>query len=201
MVLRRNYFKHLKIIMVVRKRMNHNKKNHKSNLDFKIMSFFFKIRDFFKDPNKKIEKIGLNEGDYVLEYGCGPGSFTIPIAKKVGASGKVFAADTHPLASEKIKKRANKYDMNNIETIITDCKTDLEEKSIDKVVLIDVLHDLSKYQENLKEFYRILKNDGNLWVDDHHFDEEEIILRVTTNDLFEYIGNIDSLFEFKKKSR
>lgn len=181
--------------------MNHNKKNHISNLDFKIMSFFFKIRDFFKDPNKKIEKIGLNEGDYVLEYGCGPGSFTIPIAKKIGASGKVFAADTQPLASEKIKKRANKYDMNNIETIITDCKTNLEEKSIDKVVLIDVLHDLSNYQENLKEFHRILKNDGNLWVDDHHFDEEEIILRVTRNDLFEYIGNIDKIFEFKKKSR
>jgi len=187
--------------MEVMERMNNNKKNHINNLDFKIMSFFFKIRDFFKAPNKKIEKIDIKDGEYILEYGCGPGSFTIPIAKKVGVSGKVFAADIHPLASEKIKKRANKNDMNNIETIITDCKTELDENSIDKIILIDILHDLKSSQDNLKEFYRVLKNDGNLWVDDHHFNKEEIISRATKNNLFEYVGNIDSLFEFKKKTR
>lgn len=29
----------------------------------------------------------------VLDFGCGPGFFSIPAAKRVGASGKVIAAD------------------------------------------------------------------------------------------------------------
>lgn len=183
--------------MEVIKKMNSNHK-HTSNLDFKMMAFFFKIRDFFKDPNKKIQKIDLKKGDYVLEYGCGPGSFTVPIAKSIGSEGEVFAADIHPLASEKIRRKAEENGLNNIETIITDCKTELASNSIDKVILIDVLHNLKNYEENLKEFSRVLKKDGRLWVDDHHFDEKQIEKRIAKNELFEYIGSNDTLFEFRK---
>ncbi|TXT64690.1 MAG: hypothetical protein BAJALOKI3v1_180053 [Promethearchaeota archaeon] len=180
--------------------MNNYDSEHKSNIDFKIMAFFFKIRDFFKDPMKKIEKVDLQKGDYILEYGCGPGSYTIPIAEKIGPTGKVFAADIHPLASEKVKKRADKNDLSNIDTITTDCKVDLEKSSIDKVVLIDVLHGLENYESHLKEFYRVLKKDGRLWVDDHHFDEQQIKSRILSTDLFRYVGKVDSLYEFQKVS-
>jgi len=163
-----------------------------------MMNLFFKIRDFFKDPRKKIEKIHLKRGDYVLEYGCGPGSFTVAIAERIGPKGKVYAADIHPLAPEKVIKKAEKNELENIETIITDCKTELEKNSIDKVILIDILHDLENYEENLKEFYRILKNDGKLWVDDHHFEGKQIKFRINKNGLFEYISKKDSLYEFRK---
>jgi ubiquinone/menaquinone biosynthesis C-methylase UbiE len=181
-------------------KMNIDSREHESSLDFKVMAFFFKIRDFFKDPMKKIEKIDFHKGDYILEYGCGPGSYTVPIAKKIGPPGKVFAADIHPLASEKVQKRADKNDLSNIDPITTDCKVDLETSSIDKVVLIDVLHALENYKRHLLEFYRVLKNDGSLWVDDHHFNEQQIKSCILSTELFQYIRCVDSLYEFQKIS-
>ena len=171
-----------------------------SNWGFKLMAFFFKIRDFFKNPKKKVEKVNIREGNYILEYGCGSGSFTIPLAERVGSSGRVYAADMHPLSSKKITEKARKNKLNNIETIQTKCKTNLNDKSIDKVILIDVLHDLSKYKKNLEEFHRVLKQEGTLWVDDHHLKSSEIIQKITETHLFEFVKSIDSLHEFAKKS-
>ena len=76
-----------------------------SNLDFKMMAFCFAIRDKFKDPLKKIKKANIKPGDYVLDYGCGPGSYALIAAEVVGPTGKIFAADIHPLAIKKVKKK------------------------------------------------------------------------------------------------
>lgn len=171
-----------------------------SNWGFKLMALFFKIRDFFKDPKNKVEKVNIKKGDIILEYGCGSGSFTIPIAEMVGPSGKVYAADMHPLSSEKIAEKAKKNKLNNIETIQTKCKTNLDGKSTDKVVLIDVLHDLKYYKKNLEEFHRTLKQKGTLWVDDHHLKSSEIKQKITETNLFEFVRSIDSLHEFIKAS-
>ncbi len=174
------------------------RENSKSNMDFKGMSFFFKMRDFFKDPMKKIEKTDIKKGDHVLDYGCGSGSFTIPAAKLAGSNGKVYAADVHPLSSEKVKKQAEKYQLKNIETIQTDCNTNLKEASIDVILLIDVLHNLENYTENLKEFYRILKAEGSFWVDDHHYEGSQIQEKITENNLFKFSEQVDSLYKFTK---
>jgi SAM-dependent methyltransferase len=101
-------------------------------------------------------------GQEGLKYGCGSGSYTIPLAKLVGPSRKIYAADIHPLSSEKVLKKARKQGLDNNKTIQTDCKTDLDDGIIDKVILIDILHDLDNYQENLAEFCRVLKHKGVL---------------------------------------
>jgi ubiquinone/menaquinone biosynthesis C-methylase UbiE len=170
----------------------------KSNIDFKLMSFFFKIRDIFEDPMKKIEKIGIKEGDFILDYGCGSGSFTIPAAKLAGSTGKVYAADIHPLSSEKVKKKAEKNQLKNIKTIQTECETNLSDNAIDVILLIDVLHNLENYSENLKEFHRILKAEGTFWVDDHHYEDSQIKFKITENNLFKFSEKIDSLYKFTK---
>ncbi len=172
-----------------------------SNLDFKMMVFFFKIRDFFKDPMEKIDKTDVKRGDHVLDYGCGSGSYSVPIAKLVRPSGKVYAADMHPLSSVKVNERAEKHDLGNLKTIKTDCKTELNDKSIDIILLIDVLHGLTNYEENLEEFHRVLKNSGVLWVDDHHYEGKQIKQKVTSTKLFEFVKKVDSLHKFKKSNK
>ena len=68
-----------------------------SDISFYFMSFFFKFRDFFSSPIKILEKIGIRSGWNVLDYGAGPGSYSIPAAQLVGPTGKVYAADIHTL--------------------------------------------------------------------------------------------------------
>jgi len=179
--------------------MKKNKKNKtQSNLDFKFMSFFFKIRDKFHSPMEKINKAEIKTGNYVLDYGCGPGSYTIAAAKIVGISGKVYAADIHPLAMKKVKKKALKKNLENIETIKTDYKTGLKENSIDFVICFDVMHAINDQESILREFHRVLKPNARLSFDDHHLEENELISLITSQGLFELEKKKDKQFNFKK---
>ena len=173
-------------------------KHHNSNLDFKGMAFFFKIRDIFKPPINKINHSMVKKGDFVLDYGCGPGSYTFAAAKVVGEKGRIYAADIHPLAIEKVKKRAQKNNLENIETVLTDCDTKLGDKSVDVVICFDVMHAIADKNKLVKEFHRVLKSDGYLSFDDHHYTEEEIMNIFSNSNLFELEEQKDKVFNFKK---
>ncbi|MFW9878848.1 MAG: class I SAM-dependent methyltransferase [Candidatus Thorarchaeota archaeon] len=165
---------------------------------FKFMVKHFKKRDERYPPSEKIKKTQIKEGSIVLDYGCGPGSYTIAAAEFVGARGKVYAADIHPLAIEEVIKRAKIKNIKNIETILTNCRTKLEDNSIDVVLLLDIYHDLSDPEKILQELHRVLKKDGFLSVDDHHLKESEIINNITKNRLFRFIEMQDEVFNFMK---
>ena len=170
---------------------------HQSSIDFKGMAFFFKIRDIFKPPIKKIEKSKIKRGDFVLDYGCGPGSYSFVAAKVVGKEGRIYAADIHPLAIEKIKKKAHKKNIENITTIQTDCDTKLPDNSIEVVICFDVMHDIVDKNNLLKEFHRVLKPDGYLSFDDHHYSNEEIIEIFSKHGLFQLNEQQDKIYNFK----
>lgn len=176
--------------------MDHKKSQ--SNLDFRFMSFFFKIRDFFKSPMKKVDKAEVKSGDFVLDYGCGAGSYSFAAAEKVGPSGKIFAADIHPLAIKKVNKKVVKKGLKNILTIETDCKTELDDNYIDVVMCFDVLHDIEDKECILKEFHRVLKQDSRLSFDDHHMNENEIIETITAQGLFNLVEKKEKIYNFSK---
>lgn len=75
------------------------------NLHFRLMFFTYKFRDFFVPRMKILKKARIEEGFQVLDYGCGPGSYIAPLADLVGPSGKIYALDIHPLASQTVKRR------------------------------------------------------------------------------------------------
>jgi ubiquinone/menaquinone biosynthesis C-methylase UbiE len=164
---------------------------------FKFMVRHFKNRDKKYPPYKKIEKIKIREGNFVLDYGCGPGSYTIAAAEVVGNSGKVIAADIHPLAIEEVNKRASEKNLRNIETILTDCDTKLDDNLIDVALLLDIYHNLSSPESILKELHRVLKTDGKLAVDDHHLNENEIISKIVMTNLFKFDEKVEEVFIFR----
>ncbi len=179
---------------------NKNKsKKHQSKMDFKGMAFFFKIRDVLKPPIQKIKKSKIKPGDYVLDYGCGPGSYSFAAIDVIGASGKIYCADIHPVAIESVKKKAAKKGLSNMETILTDCNTNLPNNSIDVIICFDVMHAIDDQSKLLKEFHRVLKSNGFLSFDDHHYEEEEIMNIISADGLFELTENIDNFYNFKKK--
>ena len=167
-----------------------------SELDFRIMALTFKFRDFLFPREKIIEEIGIKPGFHVLDYGCGPGSYILPLAKLVGEKGKIYALDIHPLAIEKVKKIILKRKLKNVELIKSDCKTGLPDESIDLVLLYDTYHDLREPDKVLKELHRILKPEGILAFRDHHMREKEIISQVSKNNLFKLLrkGKFNYIF-------
>ncbi len=154
-----------------------------SNSLFRILSFMIAIRDILVNLDKVVEEIGILPGNIVLDYGCGLGRFSIPIAKIVGEKGRVYALDIHPLALKRTKKKAQKKGLTNIEFIHSDCDTGLNDESVDVVLFYDMLESLLTPQKQLEELYRILKPEGILCVKDIHSDNK-MLSTITGNDLF-----------------
>jgi ubiquinone/menaquinone biosynthesis C-methylase UbiE len=65
------------------------------------------LRRLVQNP-KNILKQYVKEGFTVLDVGPGIGYFTIPLARMVGDSGKVIAADIQPQMLEGVRRRALK---------------------------------------------------------------------------------------------
>lgn len=78
------------------------------------------------------EKLILTDEYSVLDVGCGEGSVTIPIAKRVK---KVIGVDSSPKMLEYLKKRADDNNIDNIETILKP----IEEITYDEIGDVDVV--------------------------------------------------------------
>jgi ubiquinone/menaquinone biosynthesis C-methylase UbiE len=116
-----------------------------------------------------LKKIPLKEGMTVVDYGCGPGRYTLPIAKLVGSKGKVFAVDIQPLALKTVKEKAARQGLTNIETILVDSyNTGIKGSSIDLILLVDTLHLINDRHALFREIHRLLKQDSILYMDSGH---------------------------------
>lgn len=116
---------------------------------------------------QKWERFDLVKEEQVfLDFGCGPGWFTIPAAKIVGKGGKVYALDCIPRHLRIVEKKASKEELSNIETILSDEKTDLPDECIDIVWMCDTYHEVKQKRALLEELHRVLKKGGTLAIYD-----------------------------------
>jgi ubiquinone/menaquinone biosynthesis C-methylase UbiE len=172
-----------------------------SNLGFNLMqNIGMPIRNLFMPPAKMLAEVSINPGDKVLDYGCGPGTFSILAAELVGPSGMVYALDVHPLAIQSVEQKARKRRLANIKTILSSCDSSLAENYLDLVIFFDVFHDLDNRQEVLVELHRILKSDATLCFSDHHLKEEVILKSLTEKGWFELKSKGKRTFSFGKGS-
>jgi len=98
----------------------------------------------------------------VVDFGCGPGYFTIDLAKKAQ---KVVGVDISPEMLKKAQRKAKKSKVKNIEFLQSDGKSlQLESSSVDIILLVTVYHEVGDNEVVLKEFGRVLKPSGKLVV-------------------------------------
>ena len=137
---------------------------------FRLMDLLFHVIDYIHPHiDKRVERFEIKPGLTVVDYGCGPGRYTIRFAKLVGEPGKVFAVDIHKLAIEAVKKKIERYGLKNITPVLADgYRSGLPDNTADLVCAIDMFHMISNTSEFLTELRRIIKNDGILIIDDGH---------------------------------
>jgi ubiquinone/menaquinone biosynthesis C-methylase UbiE len=150
-------------------RVMSNKKMSESDVGFRMMTLAFKFRDLLLNPRKSLAKAQLRKGMSVVDYGCGPGSFTIPAAELVGQEGKVFAVDIHPLAIRAVSQKALRKGLENVEAVLVQgYDTGIGESSIDRVLLIDTIHLIDDPDALFREIHGMLKPDGLLFMEKGH---------------------------------
>ena len=102
----------------------------------------------------------------VLEPGPGMGFFTIPLARLVGASGRVVALDLQPKMIARLKRRAAKAGLlNRIETRVASRETlgveDLSGK-VDFILAFAVVHEVPDAKRFFSEVARAAKPGASL---------------------------------------
>jgi ubiquinone/menaquinone biosynthesis C-methylase UbiE len=99
----------------------------------------------------------------VLDLGCGPGFFTIEMARITGHAGKVVAADLQEGMLEIVQKKIKKYHLTGIVELhkCSERKIGLELK-FDFILIFYMLHEAPDQPAFLNEVYSLLNTDGKV---------------------------------------
>ena len=118
------------------------------------------IRRWIQPPSELVEKLGITPQQTVVDFGCGPGFFTVELAKKAS---KVVAVDLSVEMLKIAQRKASKAHVTNVEFLHSNgTYIQLEDGSVDLILLVTVFHEIGDNTSVLKEFSRILKSSGRL---------------------------------------
>ncbi len=165
---------------------------------FRMMSAILWFRYRGPHPAEALAEAGIRPGYTVLDFGCGPGGFSIAAAALVGKKGRVYALDIQPLAARSVKRKAQECGLTNVETITSGLDTDLADKSVDVVLLYDIFHFFKEPDAVLAELHRVLADDGVLSASDHHLKGERLVDGITASSLFTLSDKGKRTYTFSK---
>jgi ubiquinone/menaquinone biosynthesis C-methylase UbiE len=129
-----------------------------------------------RNASQALSEAGVRKGQFVLDFGCGSGTYTIPAAKLVGETGIVYALDISREALDKVARKAEREGLRNIVRTHSPGgeKIPLEDETVDVMTLIDVLQEIDNKDALFDEACRVLKDDGIVIVYPMHVETEEV---------------------------
>ncbi len=159
------------------------------DFSFRMMTLIFRIVDFFYPYVKKRSRnFGIQRGMTVVDYGCGPGRYTVEFAAIVGDEGRVYAVDIHQMAIEAVKNKAAKLNLSNIEPVLVNSySSNVPDGAADVICAIDMFWIIKRPAEFLGELKRILKPDGTLVLDDGHQPRRETKKKLLDSGLWDIV--------------
>jgi SAM-dependent methyltransferase len=135
-------------------------------------------RQVEEEPDKALDALGSLTGLRVADVGAGSGYFTVRLAARVGASGRVYANDLQPEMLKMLGARLAREDVRNVTMVqgaIDDPK--LPHSSIDLVLMVDVYHEFSEPQKMLRAMRAALKLGGRLVLLEYRKEDPEVPIR------------------------
>lgn len=124
----------------------------------------------FAHPKRNLHSFGLEEGMEVADLGAGAGHYTMAAAEIVGKSGHVCAVEIQKDLVEKVKNEAEQEGFDNVDVLWSDLEkpggSTLDDKTVDVVILSNILFQIESKNILLGEAIRILKSGGHVLVID-----------------------------------
>lgn len=118
-----------------------------------------------------IETLALSPGMTVLDAGCGPGRLTVPLARRVGAAGRVVALDIQAGMLARAKAKVEAAGLTNVEFVAGALgEGKLPANHFDRAVLVTVLGEIPDRATALNELFSSIKPGGFLAVVEVIFD-------------------------------
>jgi ubiquinone/menaquinone biosynthesis C-methylase UbiE len=136
-------------------------------------------REAEEAPDKALDAIGIRAGMIVADVGAGTGYMTLRMARRIGPSGKAYAEDLQPEMLEKLRAKAQREKIANVETVLgTESSPKLPAGQMDLVLLVDVYHEFSQPQAMLQGIRESLKSDGRLVLLEYRKEDPKVPIRL-----------------------
>ena len=156
------------------------------------------LRRAIQPPEKTALRHGLKKGMKVLEVGPGNGRYTIAAAKILGPDGLIVTIDIQDKMIERVIKKVKQENITNVHAEVADVyKLPYKNSYFEIIYMIAVINEIPDKKSALKEFHRVLKDDGllvfsELLMDPDYPTAKSLIKKVQSNGfkLNEKIGNI-----------
>jgi len=123
------------------------------------------LRKLYQNPRRILAPY-VHEGMKVVDYGCGMGFFSLPLAQLVGPEGKVFCVDLQKKMINKLLQRARRA---HVEQIIQVCLVSPGQWPLNKLVaeidfglLFAVVHEIEDKEGLFLWCQRILRPKGRI---------------------------------------
>ena len=122
------------------------------------------IRRWLQNPQKILGPY-IEEGMTVLDVGCGPGFFSVEMAKMVGKSGRVIASDLQEGMLQKVKAKIKGTEFEERITLHR-CEENKIGISahVDFVLLFYMVHEVPNKKEFFNEIATILRPNGQVLI-------------------------------------
>lgn len=130
------------------------------HLPTRLMDNF--IRRLISPPEKKISRF-VKVGNVAADLGCGPGYFTIPIAKLIGPTGKIYAVDSDERSIQVLVAKSEAQELGNIVEAHAASAADVKRiptECADFVLAHGLLCCMTKHDQAVAEIKRIMKPTG-----------------------------------------
>ena len=110
------------------------------------------------DIERAMDAAGVAPGMVVGEAGAGDGYFTLPMARRVGAAGAVYANDISRRALDQLQSNARRERLDNVHLVEGDTDDPrFPRRDLELVVIVHAFHDFSQPVEwllNVKKYLR-----------------------------------------------
>ncbi len=109
-----------------------------------------------------VHALKLQSGMKVVEIGCGPGTFTIEVAKAIQPNGIVYAVDIQEDMLDQLRANMLKHNVENVVPVLADAggRMPIEDEFADAAFGVTVLPEIPDKIAALDEIKRILKVGG-----------------------------------------
>jgi len=123
-----------------------------------------KIRRWLQNPQKILSPY-VREGMKVLDVGCGPGFFSVELAKMVGAGGNVFSVDLQEGMLQKLRYKILGTPLENIIQLIK-CEKDkiVVPEKVDFILAFYMVHEVPDKDKLFSTLKNILKDSGEILI-------------------------------------
>jgi ubiquinone/menaquinone biosynthesis C-methylase UbiE len=119
------------------------------------------------DIDRAMDAVGVGPGLIVGEAGAGDGYFTLPVARRVGPSGAVYANDISRRALGSLADSARHERLTNVTTVVGAVDDPLfPRRDLDLVVVVHAFHDFDRPVEWLVNTRKYLRPGGTLAIVD-----------------------------------